>query len=78
MAQCCYRGKPASTVALTMLCFLQAIVHIVDTVLLPSKESLGGAAPAPAPMMMAGMMMAPMVAKPAAMAPMMMAMPMGP
>ena len=46
---------------------LQAIVHVVDTVLLPSKESLnGGAAPAPAPMMMA-----PMVAKPAAMAPMM-------
>ena len=61
-----------------MLRFLQAIVHVVDTVLLPSKASLGGSdAPAPAPMMM-GMMMAPMVAKPAAMAPMMMAMPMGP
>ena len=50
---------------------LQAIVHVVDTVLLPSKESLnGGAAPAPAPMMAMGMMMAPMAAKPAAMAPM--------
>ena len=48
-------------------------MHVVDTVLLPSKEALNGgaAAPAPAPMMMMGMMMAPMAAKPAAMAPMM-------
>lgn len=48
-------------------------MHVVDTVLLPSKESLnGGAAPAPAPSMSGAMMtMAPMAAKPAAMAPMM-------
>ena len=49
------------------MCCLQAIVHVVDTVLLPTKASLNAGAPAPAP---AGMIMAPTAAKPAAMAPM--------
>lgn len=50
-----------------MMGCLQAIIHVVDTVLLPTKASLNAGAPAPAP---AGMMMARMAAKPAAMAPM--------
>ena len=46
---------------------MQAIVHVIDEVLLPSKMSLGGVqAPGPGSMMMA---MAPTTAAGAAMAP---------